>query len=131
MVVDTFALLAILLREAEREIFEDLVLRSATVVMSVASLVETTIAMTKSGLNADPSKLSEVLTTLRIDVRAVDDHQGLLARQAFLQYGRGRHPARLNFGDCFSYALTKARNDTLLFKGDDFSKTDLVPAWRP
>ena len=57
--------------------------------------------------------------------------QGKLARQAFLQYGRGRHPARLNFGDCFSYALAKMRNDRLLFKDDDFSKTDLIPVWQP
>jgi ribonuclease VapC len=55
----------------------------------------------------------------------------MLARRAFEQYGRRRAPAALNFGDCFVYALAKARDDTLLFKGDDFLQTDIVPAWRP
>ena len=131
MVVDTSAVLAILFYEDERDKFEDLILRSPTVVMSVVSVVETTIAMASRQLDTDPSKLDGILSTLRIDVRAVDVAQGLLARQAFVQYGRGRHPARLNFGDCFSYALAKARNDTLLFKGDDFARTDVVAAWQP
>ena len=99
--------------------------------MSIASVIEATIAMTRRGLDSEPSKLDRVLTTLRIDVRSVDLTQGVLARQAFLQYGRGRHPARLNFGDCFTYALAKVRGDALLFKGEDFSKTDLVAVWRP
>jgi ribonuclease VapC len=131
MVVDTSALLAIVFDEAEREKFEDLILRSPTAAMSVVSVVEMTIAMASRQLDTDPSKLDGILSTLRIDVRAVDVAQGLLARQAFVQYGRGRHPARLNFGDCFSYALAKARNDTLPFKGDDFARTDVVPAWQP
>ena len=75
--------------------------------------------------------LDEVLSELRLDVRAVDASQGELAREAFAQYGKGRHPAALNFGDCFTYALAKARDDVLLFKGDDFARTDIVPAWRP
>jgi ribonuclease VapC len=54
-----------------------------------------------------------------------------LAREAHARYGKRGHPAGLNFGDCFTYALGKARDDTLLFKGDDFPKTDIVPAWRP
>jgi ribonuclease VapC len=124
MVVDTSALLAIMLNEDERDKFQDLILWSPTVTMSVVSVVETTIALAAKGLEA-------ILAALRIDVRAVDVGQGALARQAFMQYGRGRHPARLNFGDCFSYALAKARNDSLLFKGDDFSETDVVPAWQP
>jgi ribonuclease VapC len=130
MVVDTSALLAIMFGEYERDAFEDLILRSPAVVMSVVSIVETTIALANRHLNADPSKLNELLTTLRIDFQPVDVDQGLTARKAFLLYGRGRHPARLNFGDCFSYALTKSRNDTLLFKGDDFAKTDIAPAWQ-
>jgi ribonuclease VapC len=131
MVVDTSALLAIMLNEGERDKFEDLILRSPMVVMSVVSVVETTIALASKGLEADASRLEAILAALRVDVRAVDVGQGLLARQAFMQYGRRRHPARLNFGDCFSYALAKARDDSLLFKGDDFSKTDVVPAWQP
>src|ERR1700730_14332986 len=131
MVVDTSALLAIVFDEAEREKFEDLILRSPTAAMSVVSVVEMTIALASRQLDTDPLKLDGILSTLRINVLAVDAAQGLLARQAFVQYGRGRHPARLNFGDCFSYALAKARNDTLLFKGDDFARTDVVAAWQP
>ena len=131
MVVDTSALLAIMLREDERDQFEDMILWSPTVVMSVVSVVETTIALTNKRLEADASRLEAILVALRIEVRSVDVDQGMLARQAFIQFGRGRHSARLNFGDCFSYALAKARNDSLLFKGDDFSKTDLVSAWKP
>ena len=131
MVVDTSALFAILVGEDERDQFENLILRSPTAVISVVSIVETVIALTRKQLNIEASDIDGVLSTLGIAVRPVDVNQGLLARRAFLQYGRGRHPARLNFGDCFPYALAKARSDTLLFKGEDFAKTDLIPAWRP
>jgi ribonuclease VapC len=131
MVVDTSALFAILVGEDERDQFEDLILRSPTAVISVVSVVETTIALARKQLNLEALDIDSVLNTLAIAVRPVDVNQGLLARRAFLQYGRGRHPARLNFGDCFPYALAKARGDTLLFKGEDFSKTDVIPAWQP
>jgi ribonuclease VapC len=131
MVVDASALLAILLDEDERALFEDLVLRTPPVVMSIVAVVESTISLYGKRREPDADRLDEVLTTLRIDVQPVDLNQGFLARQAFVQYGRRRHPAALNLGDCFTYALAKARNDTLLFKGDDFAKTDIAPAWRP
>ena len=131
MVVDRSALLAILLDEDERVLFEDLVLRTTPVVMSIVAVVESTISLYGKRREPDADRLDEVLTTLRIDVQPVDLNQGFLARQAFVQYGRRRHPAALNFGDCFTYALAKARNDALLFKGDDFAQTDIVPAWRP
>jgi ribonuclease VapC len=131
MVVDTSALFAILTGEDERDQFEDLILRSPTAVISVVSIVEAVISLTRKQLHIEASDIDGVLSTLGISVRPVDINQGLLARQAFLQYGRGRHPARLNFGDCFPYALAKARGDALLFKGEDFSKTDVIPAWRP
>jgi ribonuclease VapC len=131
MVVDRSALLAILLDEDERVLFEDLVLRTTPVVMSIVAVVESTISLYGKRREPDADRIDEVLTTLRIDVQPVDLNQGFLARQAFVQYGRRRHPAALNFGDCFTYALAKARNDALLFKGDDFAKTDIAPAWRP
>jgi len=131
MVVDTSALFAILVGEDERDQFEDLILRSPTAVISVVSAVETVVALARKQLNIEASDVDGILSTLGIIVRPVDVNQGLLARQAFLQYSRGRHPARLNFGDRFPYALAKARGDTLLFKGEDFSKTDVAPAWQP
>ena len=63
-----------------------------------------------------------------ISIEPVTVEQALLAREAFSDYGKGRHPAALNFGDCFSYALAKATGEPLLFKGDDFQKTDVIPA---
>jgi ribonuclease VapC len=131
MVVDSSALVAMILREDERAVFDDLVLRSPTVVMSVVSVVETMIVLMNKRREPEAARLDETVEALRIDVRGVDLKQGVLARRAFEQYGRGRASAALNFGDCFAYALAKARDDTLLFKGDDFLKTDIVPAWRP
>jgi ribonuclease VapC len=130
MVVDSSALVAIILQEDERTIFEDLILREPTVVMSIASLLEVTITLLGRRREADASRLEETLSILTIGAQAVDLQQGVLAMQAFTRFGRGRHQAALNFGDCFAYALAKARDEPLLFKGDDFSKTDVVPAWR-
>jgi ribonuclease VapC len=131
MVIDTSAMVAIIIGEDERPLFEDLIVRTPVAVMSVVSVVETCIALASKRRSYAVERLDESISTLRIDVRPVDERQGQLARAAFLRFGRGRNPAGLNFGDCFSYALAKARDDSLLFKGDDFLLTDIVPAWRP
>jgi len=131
MVVDSSAITAMIVGEPERELFEDLIMRVPTPVISVAAVVEISIVLRNKRRDADADALDEVLSELRLDVRAVDASQGKLARDAFAKYGKGRHPAGLNFGDCFTYALAKARDDVLLFKGDDFARTDIVPAWRP
>ena len=130
MVVDSSAFIAMILGEGERPIFEDLILREPTVVMSVASVMEITITLLARRREPDAANLDATLATFAIDVLGVDLQQGMLARQAFTRFGRGRHPAALNFGDCFAYALAKARDEPLLFKGQDFLKTDIVPAWR-
>jgi ribonuclease VapC len=131
MVVDSSALLAVILQEDERPIFEDLILRRTDAVISVASVLEVTMTLLGRRRDADAARLEETLSILAINTHAVDLQQGILARQAFVRFGRGRHPAALNFGDCFAYALAKTRDEPLLFKGDDFAKTDIVPAWRP
>ena len=131
MVVDTSVITAMIVDEPERDLFEDLILRASTVVISVAAVVEISIVLRHKRRDSDAERLDELLSKLRIDVRGVDLSLGKLAREAFAQYGKGRHPAALNFGDCFTYALAKARDDVLLFKGDDFARTDIVPAWRP
>lgn len=131
MVVDSSAIVAIIIEEEGRPPFEDLILRTPSVVMSVASLVECSIVLSGKRIRYDPARLDNAISTLGIDIRPVDLQQGDLARQAFEKYGRGQGIAQLNFGDCFAYALAKAREDTLLFKGGDFLKTDIVPAWRP
>jgi ribonuclease VapC len=89
MVVDTSALAAIILREKERFIFDDLILRTPTAVMSVVSVVETMIVLMNKRLELEAARLDETLAELRIDVRGVDGKQGMLARRAFEQYGRG------------------------------------------
>jgi ribonuclease VapC len=131
VVVDSSALVAIILRENEQPIFEDLILRDPVAVMSVASVLEVTITLLGRRRDADAARLEETLSILAITAHAVDLQQGIIAREAFTRFGRGRHPAALNFGDCFAYALAKTRGEPLLFKGDDFSQTDIAPAWRP
>jgi ribonuclease VapC len=131
MVVDTSALVAIITEEDESLLFEDMILRTPTAVISVVSIVEATIVLQNKSMDFDQRQLDTAVTALQLDIRGVDLNQGELARQAYLRFGRGRSPAGLNFGDCFAYALAKARNDVLLFKGDDFAQTDIVPAWRP
>jgi len=69
------------------------------------------------------------LATARIELVPFDATQARLAREAFRRFGKGRHPAGLNLGDCFSYALARAMNEPLLFKGNDFSRTDVIPAY--
>ena len=95
--------------EDERALFEDLVLRTPPVVMSIVAVVESTISLYGKRREPDADRLDEVLTTLRIDVQPVDLNQGFLARQAFVQYGRRRHPAALNLGDCFTCACKGAQ----------------------
>lgn len=130
MVVDSSALVAIILHEAEGELFADLILRQPLAVMSVASVLETSISLLAKRRDVDSERLNDILATLAIEERSVDAQQGAVARQAFSRFGRGRHPAALNFGDCFAYALARVRDEPLLFKGNDFVKTDIVPAWK-
>jgi len=77
------------------------------------------------------SRVDELLVLFKIEIVAVDRMIASAAINAFDRYGKGRHPARLNLSDCFSYALARARDLPLLFKGGDFARTDVVPAWRP
>jgi ribonuclease VapC len=81
--------------------------------------------------DADRATIDGLLQSLGIDVVPVTRDQGRTAIAGFVRYGKGRHAARLNLADCFAYGLAKSRNLPLLFKGDDFLKTDVVPAWQP
>ena len=131
MVIDTSALIAVLLGEPERDTFQELIARSDAPVMSVVSVVEVSLVLHGRRPTYDPRYLDDFLQQLGIEVVSVDAEQGKIARDAFRRFGRGQHPARLNFGDCFSYAAAKASNVPLLFKGEDFSRTDVHVAWRP
>jgi ribonuclease VapC len=131
MVIDTSAVVAILMDEPEQNIFKQIVAADTTSVMSAMTFYETSIVMAaKKRTRAAARLVDDFVRDLAIDVvvAAVDDV--VAAREAYFRYGRGYHPAGLNLADCFAYALAKTRNEPLLFKGDDFSKTDIVPAWR-
>jgi ribonuclease VapC len=126
MVVDTSALLAVLQDEAERRVFNEAMEAADSVAMSVASFVETSIVIEvrhgAEGLRA----LDRFVDRAGIAIAGVDLEQGKVARDAFSRFGKGRHPAGLNFGDCFAYALAKVLGEPLLFKGEDFAQTDVA-----
>ena len=128
MILDTSAMVAILYREPEAAAFAQLIHDEDTCRMSVASLIELTMVI-ESQLGSDGMRQAEAfLRRADVMIEAVTLVQGELARQAFLDFGKGRHRAGLNFGDCFSYALAKATGEPLLFKGNDFGQTDIKAA---
>ena len=128
MVIDTSAVLAILQDEPERHAFNVAIAAADQRSLSAASLVELSIVIGARYGSDGQADLDRFLTTAQIEVIGVDRGQAELARLAFAQFGKGRHLAALNFGDCFSYALAKWLGQPLLFKGDDFSHTDLLLA---
>ena len=126
MVIDSSVLLAILLDDPEAESFRVHLAGPQDIFISAVSLVESAMVIEYKGGEAGAKKFDELLTIITPTVVAFDNEQADLARVAWRQYGKGRHPAKLNFGDCCSYAVAKYLNKPLLFKGDDFSKTDLA-----
>ena len=125
MVIDTSALLAILLGEPERGKFLELLSESETRLLSAANALETAIVVESRRGEAAGRELDLFLHRTKIEIVAVDAEQFSIARFAWRKFGKGRHPAALNFGDCFAYALTKTLSEPLLAKGEDFRKTDL------
>jgi len=128
MVIDTSALVCILLAEPEAEGFALAIANAPEVVISGPTWVEASMVITARLGSAGQALLMEVLQGSRVAVLPCDEALAHGAYDAWLRYGRGRHPAGLNFGDCFSYALASQRAEPLLFKGDDFAKTDVVVA---
>lgn len=132
MVLDTSAVIAIIFRERERTQLVDVIARAASLAISAASVYEAKIvAAAKKKDQAAAELVRDFVRELAIHIAPVDADAADHATAAYLRFGRGYHPAALNFGDCFAYALAKARVEPLLFKGEDFCKTDIVPAWRP
>jgi ribonuclease VapC len=128
VILDTSALLAILLKESEAVQFATAIADASVVRMSAASYVETAIYVDRNGDEIRRAMLDNFLGEFSIRIEPVTAEQALLARQAFVLFGKGRHKAGLNFGDCFSYALAKSSREPLLFKGGDFIHTDLAAA---
>jgi ribonuclease VapC len=126
MVIDSSALIALLLGKAETEGFIAVIAAASSRVVSAATYVETAIVMVaRSGLAAQ-EKFDRLLAELAIEVVPFTRDQANLAVIAYQQFGKvGGHSAGLNFGDCFTYALAKLRDEPVLFKGNDFARTDL------
>jgi ribonuclease VapC len=129
--VDTSAIIAILAQEHCYKNYVSVIERASGTVMSVASLLEVTMVWTSRQPDAPATVTDRLLAKLGITLVDVTEHQIVLAREAFLRFGKGRHPAGLNYGDCFAYALAKSLDVPLLFKGDDFGRTDILVAAPP
>jgi len=125
MVIDTSALLAILQNEAERRPFNEAIEAADSRLVSAATYVECSMIL-ESRYGAEGVRdLDHFIARAEITLIPVDAEQARIAREAFRRYGKGRHRAGLNFGDCFAYALCRALDQPLLFKGGDFAATDV------
>jgi ribonuclease VapC len=125
MVIDTSAILAILQREPERRSFLEAIEAADSTRMSVASFVETSIVIESRYGSEGLRDLDRFISRGSIELIPVDSEQGQLARSAFSRFGKGRHRAGLNYGDCFSYAAAINLGEPLMCKGDDFIHTDV------
>ena len=128
MIVDSSALVAIIFDEPESEVLFDR-LMSGVPRISAATFFESGMVIDRKAEDDFPALAFDRLATMtRLDVVPVTREHAALARVAYRRFGKGNHPASLNFGDCFAYALAKQSGEPLLFKGDDFSRTDIVSA---
>jgi ribonuclease VapC len=126
MVVDSSVLIAVLLLEPDAEQLLNQLIDADELYLSAVSLVESAMVIEYKKGKSGADKLDELLAELTPTIVEFDLQQAELARMAWREYGKGRHPAKLNFGDCCSYALAKHLNQSLLFKGNDFSQTDIA-----
>ena len=128
MILDTSALAAVMFGEPEAALFARLIHDADRCSISAANFVELSIVI-EARIGPDASRQCDIFfRRAGIIIEPVTVEQAHLARQAFLDFGKGRHPAGLNFGDCFSYALAKITGEPLLFKGEDFTRTDISSA---
>jgi ribonuclease VapC len=125
MVIDTSAIVAIALNEPEATEFEERIADDPVRLISAATAHEATIMLETRLGDAGGREFDLWLHKIGVEVVPVDAEQMDAARRAWRRYGKGRHPASLNFGDCFSYALALTRGEPLLFKGDDFTRTEI------
>ncbi|OGW23700.1 MAG: ribonuclease [Nitrospinae bacterium RIFCSPLOWO2_12_FULL_47_7] len=128
MIVDTSAILAILFSEPDAETYAKAMTNATSSRISAATFVEVAIVIEAQTKNSGPRQLDAFLRRANIIIETVTEEQAHIARQAYTDFGKGRHPAQLNYGDCFSYALAKVTGEPLLYKGRDFAKTDVASA---
>ena len=125
MVIDTSALLAIFLAEPERKQFLELIIQSSKRMISAASVLETGMVLESKRGESAGREFDLFLVRANLEVVSVDAEQIEIARSAWRSFGKGRHPAGLNFGDCFTYALAKESGEPVLAKGRGFILTDI------
>jgi ribonuclease VapC len=128
MVIDTSAVIAILNDEPERRAFNEAIEKSNVCMMSAATFVEVSMVIENKRGPDGLRDFDTLIATARIVIVPVDERQARVARDAFRRYGKGRHPAALNYGDCFTYALADVKRSPVLFKGGDFLQTDVRSA---
>lgn len=128
MIIDSSAVLAVLFGEADAETYEKGIAAASPCRMSVANVLETSIVVESRGGEAAGHELDVFLERAGIELIPVTTEHLEVTRRAWRRFGKGNHPAALNFGDCFAYALAKVENEPLLFKGNDFTRTDVEAA---
>jgi ribonuclease VapC len=126
MVIDTSALAAIFFHEPERDAFRNAIVAASSRLISAATVLEAGMVIEGRRGGGAGREFDLFLVRAQIRIVPIDAELADLARSAWRKYGKGRHPAGLNFGDCFSYALAKATGEPLLAKGTDFAKTDAL-----
>ena len=131
MIIDTSAVLAILLGEADADRYEEAIAAAWPRRMSVVALLEAAMVIESRGGVTAGHELDVLLEKASVELVPVTPEQAAAARHAWRRFGKGNHPARLNFGDCFAYALANVTGEPLLFKGDDFARTDIEAALPP
>jgi ribonuclease VapC len=128
MILDSSPLVAILTEEPDADLYIQAISRAPRCRMSAGNFIELSIVIEGQHGHEVSRQCDALFRRIGIVIEPVTVEQAHLARQAFLDFGKGRHPAGLNFGDCFAYALAKNTGEPLLFKGKDFKKTDVVSA---
>jgi ribonuclease VapC len=128
VIIDTSAVMAILLKEGDAPLYAQAIASADFCRMSAATFVELGIVADLQTRSTGGRLLDTFMRRSQIVIEPVTEEQAHIARQAYAEFGKGIHPASLNFGDCFAYALAKATGEPLLFKGEDFSKTDIASA---
>ncbi|MGE0222477.1 MAG: type II toxin-antitoxin system VapC family toxin [Acetobacteraceae bacterium] len=128
MIIDSSAILAILLQETDHDTYLRAIAFTHPRRMSVANWLETTMVIDSRASPGTVARFEAFMDDAQIERVPVSVSQGDIARRAWRMYGRGHHPACLNYGDCFAYALAKETGEPLLFKGSDFAQTDIEPA---
>lgn len=129
MIIDASALLAILRDEDDGPVFADAIVEAAVRRISAATYVEASVVIDRSRDPVSSRRVDDLLASGKIVIEPVTESQARIARDAYRDFGKGSgHPAALNFGDCFAYALAKDMREPLLFKGNDFARTDIPSA---